>query len=127
RLARAAVDGAGRAPAAVLARLHTAEACAHAVAGDRHSCTASLRRAEKAIGRTSGSTGPAWVGYFTPAHFAGTALRCFRDLGMHAQAPRFANDALDLSDGSNRTRVLHTALIATTHAEGADRDPAAHH
>ena len=53
RLARAAIDGAGRAPTAVLARLYTAEASAHAVAGDKTSCTTALRRAERAVARTN--------------------------------------------------------------------------
>jgi hypothetical protein len=96
RLATAAVDGAGRAPAAVMARLYTAEACAHAVAGDRVSCMSALRRAETAVARTTVGSGPAWVGYFTPAHFAGTAVRCYRDLGLYRQALRHADSALDL-------------------------------
>jgi hypothetical protein len=58
RLARAAVDGAGRAPATVLARLYTTQACAHAVAGDRRGCVAALRRASAAAERGTSTGGP---------------------------------------------------------------------
>src|SRR5436190_2142961 len=119
-----AVDGAGRAPAAVLARLYTAQACAHAVAGDRMSCTRALRRAETAVARSAPGQAPAWAGYFTPAHWAGTALRCFRDLGMYRQALRHTDGALDLTGNSNRTQALHTALIAATHADAGNYDTA---
>jgi tetratricopeptide (TPR) repeat protein len=124
RLARAAVDGGrGRTHASVMARLHTAEACAHAIAGDTRSCAIALRRAERATEKTSRSEEPAWAGYFTPAHLAGTAIRCLRDLGRTKDALRYADQALDLSDGSVRTRALHTALIASVHATGATAEP----
>lgn len=122
RLARAAVDGARRrAHPSVMARLYTAEACAHAVAKDATNCSAALRNAEKAMGR-SASDGPAWAGYFTPAHFAGTAVRCWRDLGKPQEALRHAEDAMSLDAGSVRTRVLHTALLASVHAGGDSPD-----
>lgn len=121
RLARAAVEGARRAHPAVMARLYTAEACAHAIAADEASCSTALRNAEKAMGRTTGD-GPAWAGYFTPAHFAGTAMRCWRDLGRPDRALRHAADALAVDEGGARTRALHTALIATVHATGPRPD-----
>jgi tetratricopeptide (TPR) repeat protein len=104
RLARAAIDGAGRAPATVRARLYTTEACALAITGDRDSCTKA----------------PSWAGYFSPAHFAGTAARCYRDLGLFSQALRHGPAALDLAADSTRTGVLHNALIATVHADRGD-------
>jgi hypothetical protein len=122
RLARAAVDG-GRGRASVMARLNTAEACAHAIAGDGRSCTAALRLAEDATGKTSGTDQPAWAGYFTPAHLAGTAIRCLRDLGRTTEALRWADQALDLGEGSVRTRALHTALIASVYATGSAAEP----
>lgn len=129
RLARAAVD-AGRsrrgAAVSIMARLHTAEACAHAIAGDLRSCTTALRSAEAAIGG-SGHPGvadvPAWAGYFTTAHLAGTAIRCLRDLNRPQEALRHADQAMALADGSTRTRALHTALIATVYATGPAAEP----
>ncbi|MEV8510806.1 XRE family transcriptional regulator [Dactylosporangium sp. NPDC051484] len=121
RLARAAVEGARRAHPAVMARLYTAEACAHAIAADEASCSTALRNAEKAMGKTAGD-GPAWAGYFTPAHFAGTAMRCWRDLGKPDRALRHAADALQIDAGGTRTKALHTALAATVHATGPNPD-----
>jgi tetratricopeptide (TPR) repeat protein len=124
RLARAAVDGGrGRTHTSVAARLHTAEACAHAIAGDARSCTAALGLAEDAMANVGGSEQPAWAGYFTPAHLAGTAIRCLRDLGRVKKALSFADQALNLDEASVRTRALHTALIASVYATGAAADP----
>ncbi|MFC0528585.1 hypothetical protein [Phytohabitans kaempferiae] len=124
RLARAAVDGGrGRAHISVMARLHTAEACAHAIAGDARSCGTALKLAEDSTAKISGSDQPAWAGYFTPAHLAGTAIRCLRDLGRTKQALGYAEQALDLGEGSVRTRALHTALIASVYATGFSAEP----
>ncbi|HET8661281.1 MAG TPA: hypothetical protein VFM55_20070 [Micromonosporaceae bacterium] len=124
RLARAAVNGGrSRADSSVMARLHTAEACAHATAGDARSCGAALRRAEKAAAKTGGSDQPLWAGYFTPAHLAGTAIRCLLDLGRTTEAVRHAEQALGLSEDSVRTRALHTALIATVYTTGRTAEP----
>ena len=124
RLARAAVEGGrGRTHVSMMARLYTAEACAHAVAGDARSCAAALRSAEKATGTTGGSDGPGWAGYFTPAHLAGTAVRCLRDLGRTSEALGYAEQALDLGEGSVRTRALHTALIGSVYATGPAAEP----
>lgn len=124
RLARAAVDGGrGRAHASIMARLHTAEACAHAIASDARNCTAALRLAEDATAKIGGSDQPAWSGYFTPAHLAGTAIRCLRDLGRTKEALGYAEQALDLGEGSVRTRALHTALIASVYAAGSSTEP----
>jgi len=124
RLARAAIDGGrGRSAISVMARLHTAEACAHAIAGDDRSCTTALKLAEDATAKIDGSDQPAWAGYFTPAHLAGTAIRCLRDLGRTKEALGYAEQALDLSEGSVRTRALHTALIASVYAAGSAAEP----
>lgn len=121
RLARAAVDGARRAHPSVMARLYTAEACAHAISRDEASCSTALRNAERAMSKATAG-GPTWAGYFTPAHFAGTAMRCWRDLGRPDRAMQHAADAMAVDDGGARTRALHTALIATVHATGAKPD-----
>ena len=70
-----------------------------------------------------GSDQPAWAGYFTPGHLAGTAIRCLRDLGRTKDALSYAEQALDLDEGSVRTRALHTALIASMHASGTGAEP----
>ncbi|MEU1397092.1 hypothetical protein ABZ403_13665 [Micromonospora zamorensis] len=124
RLAEAAIDGAGRAPAAVLARLHATAATAYGQSGERRACQLALAKAERALNRTSADPGPRWVGYFSAAHLAGAALRCLGDLHLYAQALRHAPDALTLGSQNTRTRALHTALIAMTHARAGNTDAA---
>ncbi|MEU4338306.1 hypothetical protein AB0F59_27245 [Micromonospora lupini] len=124
RLVEAAIDGAGRAPAAVLARLHATAATAYGQSGERRACQRALAKAERALGRAGTDPGPRWVDYFSPAHLAGAALRCLGDLRMYRQALRHAPEALTLGSQNTRTRALHTALVATTHARAGDTDAA---
>ncbi|MEU7656214.1 hypothetical protein AB0C41_29790 [Micromonospora taraxaci] len=124
RLAEAAIDGAGRAPAAVLARLHTTAATAYGQSGNRRGCQLALARAERALDRTGAVPGPRWVTYFSPAHLAGAALRCLGDLQLYSQALDHVPDALALASENTRTRALHTALVAVTHARAGDTDAA---
>lgn len=123
QLSCAAVEAARRAPASVMARLHTAEACAQAVAGDAIATRRALASAESAMAHQPHDR-PAWAGYFTPAHFAGTAVRCFRDLGRPKDALEYADLAMTISAGGIRTEALHAALVATVHAEHGDLDRA---
>ncbi|CCH19248.1 hypothetical protein [Micromonospora lupini] len=123
-LAEAAIDGAGRAPASVLARLHATAATAYGQSGERRACQLALARAERALDRTGVDPGPRWVAYFSPAHLAGAALRCLGDLHLYSQALRHAPDALTLASANTRTRALHTALVALTHARAGDTDAA---
>ncbi|MFI6235370.1 hypothetical protein ACIBD9_17575 [Micromonospora sp. NPDC050784] len=124
RLVEAAIDGAGRAPAAVLARLHATAATAYGQSGERRACQLALTTAERALDRAGDDPGPRWVGYFSPAHLAGAALRCLGDLHLHTEALRHVPGALTVGSQNLRTRALHTALIAKTHARAGDADTA---
>ncbi|WP_167517318.1 hypothetical protein [Micromonospora orduensis] len=84
----------------------------------------ALARAERALDRIGADTGPRWVSYFSPAHLAGAAVRCLGDLRLYSQALRHAPDALTLGSQNTRTRALHTALVAMTHARAGDTDAA---
>ncbi|TDC03371.1 hypothetical protein E1267_26455 [Nonomuraea longispora] len=124
RLARAAIEGAGRRPCAmVAARLHATAASAHALAGDRQGFAQAIARATRALERAE--TGPAWTRYFSPAHLAGAAMRSLLDLGLPGEALRYQHQALDLGPANTRTRALHTALTATAHARAGHIDQAA--
>lgn len=124
RLAEAAIDGAGRAPAAVRARLYTTAASAYGGSGERRACQSALAKAERALDRMDAGSCPRWASYFSAAHFAGAALRCLSDLRLCRQALRHAPSAVMLADQNARTRALHTALIATIHARAGDIDAA---
>ncbi|MEV0940821.1 hypothetical protein AB0I90_10675 [Micromonospora wenchangensis] len=124
RLAEAAVEGAGRAPAAVRARLYTTAASAYGRSGERRACRAALAKAERAVDRMRKDESPQWVSYFSPAHLAGATLKCLSDLRLHRQALRHASDAVTLASPNARTRALHSALIALTHAQAGDIEAA---
>ncbi|MCX4472825.1 hypothetical protein OOK41_21345 [Micromonospora sp. NBC_01655] len=124
RLAEAAIDGAGRAPAAVRARLYTTAASAYGRSGEQRACQTALLKAERAIDRADPASSPRWATYFSPAHFAGTALKCLSDLSLFRKALRHAPAAVTLANQNARTRALHTALIATTHARSGDIEAA---
>ncbi|MEU4780414.1 hypothetical protein [Micromonospora sp. NPDC023633] len=124
RLAEAAIDGAGRAPAAVRARLYTTAASAYSRSGERRACQNALAKAERALDRTDAGSGPRWAAYFSAAHFAGTAVKCLSDLRLYRQALRHAPGAVTLTKQNARTRALHTALIATTYARAGDVEAA---
>ncbi|MEU8210541.1 hypothetical protein AB0B85_15225 [Micromonospora sp. NPDC049044] len=124
RLVEAAIDGVGSAPAAVLARLHATAATAYGQSGERRACQLALTRAERALDRADPDLGPRWVGYFSPAHLAGAALRCLGDLHLYTQALRHAPEALNLDSQNTRTRALHTTLVAITYARAGDTDAA---
>ncbi|WP_433393439.1 hypothetical protein [Micromonospora sp. KLBMP9576] len=126
RLAEAAIDGAGRAPAAVRARLYTTAASAYGRAGERRACETALTKAEQAIDRTDTGEIPRWATYFSPAHYAGTALKCLSDLRLPEQALRHAPVAIALTNQNARTLALHTALIAMTYARAGDIEAACH-
>jgi hypothetical protein len=126
RLSRAAVEGAGRNPAAsATACLSTVEANAHALAGDLRAYRTAYGRAERALDRMDGS-GPRWARYFTDAHLAGTAMRSLLDLGRPGEALTHQPQVLQVRSGNTRTLALHTALTATVHAHAGNVDQAAH-
>lgn len=114
QMARAASTSTRRAPAGLLARLHTTEARGHAIAGNLSECRAALRRADKALHRASGSA-PDWLGASSPAHHAGSAMHCLHDLGRHTEAARHEQEALDLPADSVRAHALHQILAARVH------------
>jgi tetratricopeptide (TPR) repeat protein len=126
QLARAATSGAnGGIHPVVRARIHTAEAAAHALAHDVTSFRKAIRASEKAVNQIDiTDTPPAWAGYFTAAHWAGSTIRGLRDLGLPREALKHEAQALDLGASSVRTRALHTALLATVHAKAGNIDRA---
>ncbi|GLY04113.1 hypothetical protein [Actinoplanes sp. NBRC 101535] len=97
----------------LLARIYTTQARGHALAGDINACRTALAQAEHATGHF-GNT-PAWLGASSPAHHAGSAMHCFHDLGLHAEAARHSLSALDLPHDSARARALHEILLARVH------------
>ncbi|GIG57069.1 hypothetical protein Lfu02_14410 [Longispora fulva] len=113
QLARAGATAAhGRAPAALIAQLHTTEARGHALAREPHACRAALHMAERALERARPEVNPAWLGAASPAHRHGAIMHSLHDLGDHTAANSYAEQALDLPADSSRARALHLILHA---------------
>nr|WP_218005890.1 hypothetical protein [Actinomadura hibisca] len=129
RLARAAIDTAGRRPhPLVAARLLATEANARAMIGDLNAFNSCYGRARTALERadSTGAACPPWASYFTGAHLAGTGMRSLLDLDRPDLALTHGDQALHTPAANNRTRALHTALLATAHARAGNLDHAVH-
>jgi Helix-turn-helix domain len=93
------------------------EAHGLALRGDPRGCLGALARAERFfLARTADNT-PRWMGYFDQAYLSAKFAHALRDLGLSADAERFARASLLMSDGYNRGRLFNTALLATVLAE----------
>ncbi|MCY1144119.1 hypothetical protein OWR29_39505 [Actinoplanes sp. Pm04-4] len=126
QMARAASASARRAPAALLARIHTTEARGHALAHDAGECRTSLRRAETALARSIPDSAPSWLGASSLAHHAGSTMHCLHDLGQFAEADKYSTAALDLPTDSIRARALHQILHARVQAGLGDIEHSCH-
>lgn len=126
QMARAASSSLNRAPAALLARIHTTEARGHALALDARECRVALRRAETALARSRPETTPGWLGASSPAHHAGSTMHCLHDLGQYAEAQKYSAAAFDLPTDSIRARALHQILHARVQAGLGDIEHSCH-
>jgi hypothetical protein len=104
---------------------------AHALEGDRRSCSQSCIVAERALDRARPADEPAWIQFFTAKALTGEMLTMARDLGRYQDVQRLAPGALASSDHMERRRVLWTTYLASSYlpSEGnshSDIDPACH-
>jgi len=109
-LATAAVDGAGDAPARVLAMFATRQARAHAALNDASAAERCLTRAETHMARADDEPSPAWAGYFDQAEYCAQVAACYLMLDRHQNADRWLAQALDLQP-TTRSRDRATYLI----------------
>ncbi|WP_030667360.1 hypothetical protein [Streptomyces rimosus] len=98
-LARASVEGgkAGSTPRA-LALFSAHEARALSTAQDRKGAARAMNEAERFFERAGSATDPEWLAYMDEAELNGEFCHCFRDLGQGAEAIRFAERAVALTD-----------------------------
>lgn len=118
RAARQAGLNALAAEAAVL------EAHGHATAGDARACVHALGVAERTLDRADRDRDPQWLGYFDHAYLSARFGHCFRELGQHRQAERFARRSLDMDGAYVRGRMFNLALLASAHAGQGDIESA---
>lgn len=93
------------------------EAHGLALKGDKQSCLAALREAERVFSRFNAVDTPVWLCYFDDAYLAAKFAHTFRDLGRPGEAERFARRSLEMSAGYERGRLFNTALLASTLAD----------
>ncbi|MCB5170225.1 regulator [Streptomyces bambusae] len=116
QLARVAQQGVGSgAPPVVQALLHAAEARGHGVLGEVRACTASLVRAERALGGARpGDDTPHWARSFDEAQLADEFGHCHRDLQQYRAAAQHAERSLQLrSPAYARSRLFCRIVLAT--------------
>ncbi|MHC5261647.1 regulator [Streptomyces sp. UC4497] len=116
QLARVAQQGVGAsAPPVVQALLHAVEARGHGVLGEVRACTASLVRAERALGAVRpGDEVPPWARFFDEAQLADEFGHCHRDLQQYRAAAQHAERSLQLrAPGFARSRLFCRVVLAS--------------
>ncbi|MFI2213639.1 regulator [Streptomyces sp. NPDC020141] len=116
QLTRVAQQGVGpAAPPVVQALLHSVEARGHGVLGDTRACTASLVRAERALGAARpGDEVPHWARFFDEAQMSDEFGHCYRDLQQYRQAVQHAERSLQLRPSAlARSRLFCRVVLAS--------------
>jgi hypothetical protein len=99
QLARASVEGGqGRSTPQGMALFLAHEARALSTAQDARGAVRAMNEAERYFERADTTDGPAWLAYMDEAELAGEFCHCFRDLKQGAEAVRFAERAVALTD-----------------------------
>ncbi|MBD0711630.1 MULTISPECIES: regulator [unclassified Streptomyces] len=127
QLARVAQQGVGpAAPPVVQAMLHAVEARGHAVLGEARACSASLVRAELALGAARpGDEVPYWARPFDEGQLADETAHCHRDLQQYRTAAQHAERALQLrAPGYARSRLFCRVVLATSRLALGELDQA---
>lgn len=124
-LAQAAHRTAARANVAALtAEASVMQAHGYAQLGDEHTSMRALTDAEAGFDRADRAGDPQWLSYFDEAYLAAISGHCFRALGHHRQAERFARRSLDMSSGYQRGRLFNQLLLGRAHALAGQLDQA---
>ncbi|WP_309246936.1 hypothetical protein [Streptomyces somaliensis] len=89
------------------------EARALSTAGDRTAATRAINEAERHFERADTADDPDWLSYMDRAELYGEFCHCFRDLGRGAEAARFAERAVAITDpGYARTLGFCRMVLA---------------
>ncbi|PJE96666.1 sporulation protein [Streptomyces carminius] len=99
QLARASLEGGrGRATPRAMALFAAHEARALSTALDRTGAARAMNEAERYFERADSGDDPDWLAYMDEAELVGEFCHCFRDLGQGAEAVRFAEWAVAITD-----------------------------
>jgi tetratricopeptide (TPR) repeat protein len=95
-IARAAREGASKAPARVVAMLTVREARTHAVLGQARECELLLASAETIMDRADQEPAPDWSDYFDHAEYAAQVAACYLLLKRHQETDQWLSQTLRL-------------------------------
>lgn len=118
RAARSVAERRGHLSLVAEARLM--EAHAHARTGSSSDCATSLHEAEVAFDRADRTDDPHWISYFDHAYVSAKFGHCFRELGDHKNAIKFAQQSLDMDGAYVRGRAFNLTLLAHAQADAGD-------
>lgn len=96
------------------------EAHAHARAGSSADCAVALHEAEVALDKADRSEEPHWISYFDQAYVSAKFGHCFRELGDHKNAIKFAKQSLDMDNTYVRGHAFNLTLLAHAQANAGD-------
>ncbi|MFL6074427.1 MAG: hypothetical protein ACJ73S_13620 [Mycobacteriales bacterium] len=107
-LARAAREGAGNAPARVVAMLTVREARMHAVRGEAAECERLLMAAERSMGKADEEPTPSWAAYFDQADYCAQVAASYLLLRRHHATDQWLAQSLALQpDERSRDRATY--------------------
>ncbi|SOD62099.1 hypothetical protein SAMN06297387_104269 [Streptomyces zhaozhouensis] len=127
RLARASVEGGkGRSTPRAMTLFSAHEARALSTAGDVRGASRAMNEAERHFERAETGEDPDWLAYMDEAEMIGEFCHCFRDLGQGAEAVRFAERAVALTDPKYaRTLGFCRLVLAQSHLLNGELEAAA--
>jgi tetratricopeptide (TPR) repeat protein len=79
-----------------------------------------LHEAEVALDKADRGDEPHWIKYFDHAYVAAKFGHCFRELGDHRNAIRFAEQSLDMDGTYVRGQAFNLTLLAHAQADAGD-------
>lgn len=125
-LARASVEGGkGSSTPRAMALFSAHEARALSTAQDHKGAARAMNDAERYFERADSGGDPEWLAYMDEAELIGEFCHCFRDLGQGAEAVRFAERAVALTDPKYaRTLGFCRMVLAQSHLLNGDLDAA---
>jgi tetratricopeptide (TPR) repeat protein/transcriptional regulator with XRE-family HTH domain len=105
---------------ALVAESRLMEAHALARAGSPAACASALHQAEVALDKADRNDEPQWISYFDEAYVSAKFGHCFRELGDHNNAIKYAQRSLQMDENYVRGHAFNLTLLAHAQADAGD-------